>query len=129
MVRPARRVIPYPSDRLAPPFAGAEPQQRVNIYLPATLAQRVWEARQEGRDLNLSEAAQGGIAAALSGQQPASPAVERPPDADPGRLEAIERTLTQLRAAVGQLAAAVAVLVVLLAGSLVLVYVRVQPAD
>ena len=42
---------------------------RFNVYLPATLARRVREAREAGTPLNVSAAAQEGIAAALNGQQ------------------------------------------------------------
>jgi hypothetical protein len=76
---------------------------RFNVYLPATLAQRVREAREAGVPLDLSAEAAKGIAAALNGHQ--APAVEQhqdqDQDQDTGRLDAIERTLRQLANAVG----------------------------
>jgi len=42
--------------------------ERFNVYLPATLAQRVREARRDGHPLDLSAEAAKGISAALNGQ-------------------------------------------------------------
>lgn len=70
---------------------------RFNVYLPATLAQRVREARRDGLELDLSAAAAKGIAAALNGHQEqqsmtAGLAV---------RLDALEQLVQRLTNAVG----------------------------
>ena len=65
---------------------------RFNVYLPATLARRVREAREAGTPLNVSAAAQEGIAAALNGQQlTAGTGCHQC-----GRLDAIKHKLSQL---------------------------------
>jgi uncharacterized protein (DUF3084 family) len=46
--------------------------ERVNVYLPYTLAQAVRDARNAGADLNLSGAAAQGIARALNGRRAAA---------------------------------------------------------
>jgi hypothetical protein len=77
--------------------------ERFNVYLPATLAQRVREARRDGRELDLSAEAARGIAAALNGHQaPAARPVEqqRQEDGITGRLDAIEQLMQRLSNAV-----------------------------
>ena len=87
---------------------------RFNVYLPATLAQRVREARQSGKDLDLSAAAARGIAAALNGHQADEP--HHSPELA-GRLDVLEHALDRL-------AAASVVLLLVVAGGIVFVSAR-----
>jgi len=87
---------------------------RFNVYLPATLAVRVREARQSGRDLDLSAAAAKGIAAALNGHQ--SHDLGQAPELA-GRLDVIEHTLDRL-------ATTAAVLLLVVAGGVLVVSIQ-----
>jgi hypothetical protein len=84
--------------------------ERFNVYLPATLAQRVREARQADQPFDLSAAAAKGIAAELNGHQAAAggqlPAVET----ITGRLDEIEHKLSLLVNAMALLLVGVGVL-------------------
>jgi hypothetical protein len=68
---------------------------RFNVYLPATLAQRVRAERKAGREFDLSAAAARGIAAELNGQEADS---EHQGGAGQlgSRLDSIEHQLGQL---------------------------------
>jgi hypothetical protein len=106
--------------------------QRVNVYLPLTLVQRVEEAKRAGRRVNLSAAAQRGIAAALDGHQDADTEPELPARQDEdedehqgqcadigGRLDAIERTLGRIVVYVGLI-----VLMSAISGAIIVLSVR-----
>jgi len=101
------------------------PDQRPSFYLPLTLAERVEEARKSGHPVNISEAAQRDIAAALNSHagSPAGPDGHHDQDqhcAAPEqlseRLDAIEQRMKGADEKAGQLAQLVrqaAVLIVL----------------
>lgn len=58
MARPKPRIVPFPSDQLRPAHGNREILQRINVYLPFTLAEAVYEAWLVGVDLDVSAAAQ-----------------------------------------------------------------------
>jgi hypothetical protein len=63
--------------------------ERVNVYLPFTLAKAIRDARETGRPFNLSEAAARGIAQALHGSGPGE-------QLDPQQLDRIEKMVAEL---------------------------------
>jgi hypothetical protein len=57
VAKPARKVVPFPSDRLTPAPPNPAVKQRVNVYLPYTTAERLHQVRQAGITYDLSGSA------------------------------------------------------------------------